>query len=554
MEDKRDDGSSSKACSYHSYLRLVDPRIQQSVESSAVPVQRAERPVVPMFTTTTVTAEPVQVQSIGKQANALRSANGSPKPPRRVSTYSAAQDEPVVRRPRRVSTEPTHARHEKNRAKSDPDSSDAEFFRKRKVTRRATGGIAKQGSDAQATVEDTHLKLPLIMNDVYESEAEMDHLDDYYGSKSHGKSGEYQSAPAQRGHLPTSRARQGGSSSDEDGGGYRAGQREVYDSDLESVVSDVGKAAHAKKMRRYRSLAKGRWEMMLLDFIVNTDSIPAKYGNIHVDPKITAQLERATKLSLCRPKAFSTGILAANKTTGAILFGPPGTGKSLLAKATARESGFNMICASTAEIFQKCHGDDEKVIQALFSLARKLHPCIIFIDEADAMLGNRKAGEKRHIRAMLNQFLMEWDGLMSGLDSPFVLLATNRPTDLDPAVLRRAPERIHLDLPSLAQRRGILQLLLTGERLAPDVTIEKLAKMTTHYSGSDLKNMCVAAAMQCIWEQDEDTTDRTLTLNHFHTALVTVKATGLSRVVENEFNIFKNGVGSGAARMTGDDE
>ncbi|KAI6507185.1 hypothetical protein MCOR13_002976 [Pyricularia oryzae] len=556
MEDKRDDGSRSKACSYHNYLRLVDPRIQQSVEASAPPIQRAERPVAPIFPTMTVTAEPSRVQAAWKQANALHSAEGSPKPPRRVSTYSAAQVEPVVRRPRRVSTEPTHARHEKNKAKakSDSDHSDVELFRKRKITRRGTGGIAKQGSDAQATVEDTHLKVPLIMDDVYESEAEMDHLDDYYGSKSHGKSGEEQSAPARRGQLPTSRARPGGSSSDEDRGGHHAGQREVYDSDLESVVSDVGKAAHAKKMRRYRSLAKGKWEMMLLDFIVNTDSIPAKYGNIHVDPKITAQLERATKLSLCRPKAFSTGILAANKTTGAILFGPPGTGKSLLAKATARESSFNMICASTAEIFQKCHGDDEKVIQALFSLARKLHPCIIFIDEADAMLGNRKAGEKRHIRAMLNQFLMEWDGLMSGLDSPFVLLATNRPTDLDPAVLRRAPGRIHLDLPSLAQRSGILQLLLTGERLAPDVTIEKLAKMTTHYSGSDLKNMCVAAARQCIWEQEEDTTDRTLTLNHFHTALVTVKATGLSRVVENEFNIFKNGAGSGAVRATGDDE
>ncbi|TLS29474.1 hypothetical protein PpBr36_00181 [Pyricularia pennisetigena] len=123
-----------------------------------------------------------------------------------------------------------------------------------------------------------------------------------------------------------------------------------------------------------------------------------------------------------------------------------------------------MICAPTAEIFQKCHGDDEKVIQALFSLARKLHSCIIFIDEADAMLGNRKAGERRHIRAMLKQFLIEWDRLMNGLDSSFVMLATNRPTDLDPAVLRRAPERIHLDLSSSAQRSGILRLLLTGEK------------------------------------------------------------------------------------------
>lgn len=248
-------------------------------------------------------------------------------------------------------------------------------------------------------------------------------------------------------------------------------------------------------------------------------------------------------MSLTRPKAYSHGVLAGNKVTGGVLYGPPGTGKSLLAKATARESGFNMILASTAEMWQKCHGDDEKVIKALFSLARKLHPCIVFIDEADAMLGSRKAGEKRHIRAMLNQFLMDWDGLSSGLDSPFILLATNRPFDLDPAVLRRAPVRILLDIPNLFQRCGILRLYLKDEKLAKDVSIERLAKMTPRYTGSDLKNMCVAAATECIGEQDEDTSDRVLALQHFQSAMVTIKATGLSRTMENDFNNFKNGSG-----------
>lgn len=152
------------------------------------------------------------------------------------------------------------------------------------------------------------------------------------------------------------------------------------------------------------------------------ESIPPKYGNIFIDERIIKKLERVTKMSLTKTKAFGHGVLAGNKITGAILWGPPGTGKSLLAKGIARESGFNMILASTAELWQKCHGEDEKVIKALFSMARKLHPTIVFIDEADAMLGTRKAGEKRHIRAMLNQFLMEWDGLTSGANSPFILL------------------------------------------------------------------------------------------------------------------------------------
>lgn len=276
------------------------------------------------------------------------------------------------------------------------------------------------------------------------------------------------------------------------------------------------------------------------------DNIRPNYEDIHIDRETIRKLERVTKMSLTRPKAYSHGVLAGNKVTGGVLYGPPGTGKSLLAKATARESGFNMILASTAELWQKCHGDDEKVIKALFSMARKLHPCIVFIDEADAMLGNRKAGEKRHIRAMLNQFLMEWDGLTSGADSPFILLATNRPFDLDPAVLRRAPVRILLDVPNLAHRCGILKLYLKNERLAHDVTVQRLAKMTPRYTGSDLKNMCVAAATECISEQEIDTSERILALRHFQSAMVTIKATGLSRQVENEFNNFKNGAAKDA--------
>lgn len=210
-----------------------------------------------------------------------------------------------------------------------------------------------------------------------------------------------------------------------------------------------------------------------------------------------------------------------------------------------------MIAVSTSELFQKCHGDDEKVIKALFSLARKLYPSIVFIDEADALLGARKAGEKRHIRAMLNKFLMEWDGLTSGVNSPFVLLATNRPFDLDPAVLRRAPVHIHLDVPTTSERIGILRLLLKEERLARDITIEKLALLTPKYTGSDLKNLCVTAASSCVAEQPVDTAERVLQRHHFMSALSTVKATGLSTTMVNEFQNFEKNARYEEARPEG---
>ena len=123
--------------------------------------------------------------------------------------------------------------------------------------------------------------------------------------------------------------------------------------------------------------------------------------------------------------------------------------------------------------------------------------------------------------------------------------ATNRPFDLDPAVLRRAPVHVHLDIPTTAQRYGILKLILKQERLAPDVTIEKLAKMTQRYTGSDLKNMCVAAATECVEAQIEDTTERELTMRHFQSAMATIKATGLSKTLQNEFNNFKNNASHG---------
>ncbi|KAB2573875.1 ATPase family AAA domain-containing protein 1-A [Lasiodiplodia theobromae] len=201
-----------------------------------------------------------------------------------------------------------------------------------------------------------------------------------------------------------------------------------------------------------------------------------------------------------------------------------------------------MLAISTAELWQKCHGEDEKVIKAVFSMARKLFPCIVFLDEADAMLGARKAGEKRHIRSMLNQFLMEWDGLTSGLDSPFMLLATNRPFDLDPAVLRRAPVQIHIDVPSPAARKMIIERLLRGEDMGPDVNYAMLAHHTHRYTGSDLKNLCVTAATTCVSEQPGDTDQRTLMFRHFKHALNIIKPTSLSVTMRDQFQKFEANV------------
>lgn len=145
-------------------------------------------------------------------------------------------------------------------------------------------------------------------------------------------------------------------------------------------------------------------------------------------------------------------------------------------------------------------GEGEKNVKAIFSLAKKLTPCIVFIDEADAILGARSGGSNRTShRELINQFLREWDGMNEM--SAFIMVATNRPFDLDEASLRRLPRRLLIDLPQEKDRDAILKIHLKDEMLDSEVSLPQLASQTPFYSGSDLKNLAVAAALSCVREE-----------------------------------------------------
>ena len=145
-------------------------------------------------------------------------------------------------------------------------------------------------------------------------------------------------------------------------------------------------------------------------------------------------------------------------------------------------------------------GEGEKNVKAIFSLAKKLTPCIVFIDEADAILGSRGGPSSRTShRELINQFLREWDGMNE--HSAYIMVATNRPYDLDEACLRRLPRRLLVDLPTERDREAILRIHLKDESLDPAVSLQNLASQTPFYSGSDLKNLAVAAALACVREE-----------------------------------------------------
>ena len=180
--------------------------------------------------------------------------------------------------------------------------------------------------------------------------------------------------------------------------------------------------------------------------------------------------------------------------TGILLYGKPGTGKTLTARAIAKEANATFLPIKSSHIHQKYIGEGEKVITAIFSLARKLAPCVIFMDEIDTLLMDRNAesgsGGNPYAAKYLGTMLAEWDGIIESSKAPvLVLAATNRPQDLDKAFLRRLPMSIKMKAPDLVGRVDILTKMLIHDTLGPDVDLILIAKQTENYTGSDLREL-----------------------------------------------------------------
>ena len=231
--------------------------------------------------------------------------------------------------------------------------------------------------------------------------------------------------------------------------------------------------------------------------VVAPDAISVTFEDIGGLQNIGEQLRRNIILPFSRPEIFKQCKLL-QPPKGILLHGPPGTGKTLLARAVAREAKFTFICLNPARLLSKWYGESNKFADAYFSLANKLAPSILFIDEIDCLF--RTKGREHEATAMLKaQFLSLWDGLLSP-NSPqiVVIAATNRPENVDPAVLRRLPLAFEVDLPGVEGRMDVLRLLLREEPLAKEIDLHQLALATEGYSGSDLEQLCKTAAMRSL--------------------------------------------------------
>ncbi|TFG07690.1 MAG: AAA family ATPase [Promethearchaeota archaeon] len=198
---------------------------------------------------------------------------------------------------------------------------------------------------------------------------------------------------------------------------------------------------------------------------------------------------------------------------GVLLFGLPGTGKTLLAKAIAHETEVNFISVKGPEFLSKWVGESAKAVRETFRKARTAAPCIIFFDEIDAIATRRsEASNSRVVEQVVAQLLTEMDGLEE-LKNVILLAATNRPDLLDPALLRsgRFGRHIEVPLPNKKSRKQIFEIHLKGRPLADDVNIDKVAERLEGYTGADIKAVCEEATLLAIrkgvFDDTIDTTD-----------------------------------------------
>ncbi|HLC80167.1 MAG TPA: CDC48 family AAA ATPase [Candidatus Nanoarchaeia archaeon] len=236
--------------------------------------------------------------------------------------------------------------------------------------------------------------------------------------------------------------------------------------------------------------------------------------------EVKQKLVEAVEWPLKQPQVFER--MGIRPPRGILLYGAPGTGKTMLAKAVAKESEANFILVNGPGLLSMWVGESERALREIFKKARQAAPTIIFFDEIDALAPRRGLGDSsRTGERMVNQLLTEMDGLEE-LNDVVVIAATNRPDILDSALLRpgRFDRIVYIPVPDEKGREKILNIHIKGMPLEKDINIKELAKKTQGYAGADLEAVCREAAMIAL---REDIKNKTVSNAHFQKALEAVR-------------------------------
>jgi vacuolar protein-sorting-associated protein 4 len=215
---------------------------------------------------------------------------------------------------------------------------------------------------------------------------------------------------------------------------------------------------------------------------------------------VKRSLREAIVLPLKRPDLF-TG--SRQPWRGILLHGPPGCGKTMIAKATAGDIDATFFNVSAATLVSKWMGESEKLVKRLYEVAKEKQPSIIFIDEVDSLTQSRNENENDAMRRVKTQLLASMEGLASNKEDRVVTIgATNVPWEIDSAFRRRFQRRIYVPLPDEEARKIIFQINSKGIELDKNIDFKKLSSKTNEYTGSDIANICREAIMAPIRELD----------------------------------------------------
>ncbi len=297
----------------------------------------------------------------------------------------------------------------------------------------------------------------------------------------------------------------------------RAIQRGIIDLDAPTIPTDT-----LEKIR-----------VNLQDFLTAMKEIvPSALREIHIEvpqvrwrdvgglDNVKQELREAIEWPLKYPDRFKK--LGLRPPRGILLFGPPGTGKTLLAKAVATESGANFIAVRGPEIFSKWVGESEKMVRDIFRKARMSAPCVVFIDEIDAIAPARGLGADSMVsERVVAQLLAEMDGI-SHMDGVVVIAATNRPDILDPALLRpgRLDRIVYVPPPDMQARYDILLIHTRNVPLARDVDLLEIARRIEGYTGADIELLVREATFLAL---REDINANEVSMRHFEEAMKKVR-------------------------------
>jgi transitional endoplasmic reticulum ATPase len=234
------------------------------------------------------------------------------------------------------------------------------------------------------------------------------------------------------------------------------------------------------------------------------------------------ELRDGIELPLKHPQSFER--LGIRPAKGFLLFGPPGTGKTMLAKAVARQAEANFIATTSSAMLSKWYGESEQQVSRLFSRARQVAPTVIFIDEIDSLAPVRGGGlgEPAVTERVVNTLLAEMDGLEE-LRGVVVIAASNRPALLDPALLRpgRFDDLIYVPVPERDGRLHILKIHTRDMPLDADVDLDEIASRTDGYTGADLEDVVRRAGLQALRENLDV---EYVSMNYFEDALKETRA------------------------------